>query len=1219
MYLAAAPRDFRHKQLAFQRERSCAFQPLSYASVSKQSSKLLMGDLYMKGINDYLKSKDDIESIIDGVSSGLNEQLIAGLSGSAKSLLMSILTEELNRPILLVTYQLVQAQQLYDDLVTFIGENHVHLYPVNELIASEIATASPELKSQRIDALTAWTKNKSGILIAPVAAIKRLLPPPTYWENYQLSLQDGEVIDVDRHLSSLIDMGYERVSMVTTPGEFSLRGGIIDIYPVTETDPIRVELFDDEIDSIRYFDAETQRSLEKKEKINVGPATELLLTNEDLLSGAQRLETALSETLKKLKTNEEKETLVESVEQDIERLKNLEHFPEMAKYLGFLYDQPASLLDYLPQKGLLVFDEMSRIQETANHLDTEEAEWYSSLLESNQMVKESRFSFDWHTAWEKVKHQRLYLSVFLRHITNTKPENIINISSRAMQEFHGQMNLLSNELQRWEKGDYSVIIMAPNESRAQKIHSILKDYNIESNVVTEQLTLPIQLPTITVGDIINGIEMPMHKLALITENELFKKKTKRPKKRQKISNAERIKSYQELKVGDYVVHANHGIGKYLGIETLKVGDKNKDYMLIKYSGDDKLFVPIDQIDLVQKYVASEGKEPRLYKLGGSEWAKVKRRVQSSVEDIADDLIKLYAEREAMKGYAFSEDSDLQRDFDASFQYQETDDQLRCIEEIKHDMERSQPMDRLLCGDVGYGKTEVAIRAAFKAIADGKQVAFLVPTTILAQQHYETIQERFIEQGVNIGILSRFRTRKQQNETLDKLKKGLIDIVIGTHRLLSKDVQYHDLGLLIVDEEQRFGVKHKEKIKQLKTNVDVLTLTATPIPRTLHMSMLGVRDLSVIETPPENRFPIQTYVLEYNPVFIREAIEREMARGGQVFFLFNRVENIERMAREIGMLVEDAKIGVAHGQMNETELENVMLGFLEGEYDVLVSTTIIETGVDIPNVNTLIVYDADRMGLSQLYQLRGRVGRSNRVAYAYFTYQKDKVLTEVAEKRLQAIKEFTELGSGFKIAMRDLSIRGAGNLLGAQQHGFIDSVGFDMYSKMLKDAIDARKMGKDIEEIEPFEPELTLNINAYIPESYIEDERQKIDMYKQIQAISSKEDVGEIQDELIDRFGDYPEEVGNLLTVSQLKMLARRERVESIHEKGKKIEMLVSKDRSQQIDGAKLFELANEFDRRVLLGTEQSKLKITFQVSKEIQATRYDVVAEFIRKMNQVNR
>src|SRR5690625_1652891 len=712
----------------------------------------------------------------------------------------------------------------------------------------------------------------------------------------------------------------------------------------------------------------------------------------------------------------------------------------------------------------------------------------------------------------------------------------------------------------------------------------------------------------------------MHKLAVIPENELFKKRTKRKRpSRQKISNAERIKNYQELNVGDYVVHASHGIGKYLGIETVAVNDKHKDYLLIKYSGDDKLFVPVDQIDLVQKFVGSEGKEPRLYKLGGSEWTKVKSRVQSSIEDIADDLIKLYAEREARKGYAFSPDSALQREFEATFPYQETDDQLRCVEEIKQDMEKERPMDRLLCGDVGYGKTEVAIRAAFKAIADGKQVAFLVPTTILAQQHYQTITERFQDHAVEIALLSRFRTAKQQKETLAGLKRGSIDIVIGTHRLLSKDVVYFDLGLLIVDEEQRFGVKHKERLKQIKTNVDVLTLTATPIPRTLHMSMLGVRDLSIIETPPENRFPIQTYVLEYNPVFIKEAIEREMGRGGQVFFLYNRVENIDKIAREIGMLVEDARIAIAHGQMNESELEDVMLGFLEGEYDVLVSTTIIETGVDIPNVNTLIVNDADRMGLSQLYQLRGRVGRSNRVAYAHFTYRKDKVLTEVSEKRLLAIKEFTELGSGFKIAMRDLSIRGAGNLLGSQQHGFIESVCFDMYSQMLKEANDARKEGKDLDEIKLFEPEIAIDIDAYIPDTYIRDEKQKIDMYKQFQIIQSIEDINDLKDELIDRFGDFPDEVDNLFSVAMIKLYATKEKVESIHENNKKIELLIDPDRSQKIDGAKLFELAHEFGRGVQLGTEQDKLKINLKLPREKEHLRYQIAGEIIKKLAKVDR
>lgn len=1173
----------------------------------------------MKGINHFLESHHDIQSIIGGFHKGLKEQLIAGVSGSARSILVSVINQAVDRPILLVTHQLLQAQQLYEELSDILGEEEVYLYPVNELISSEIAVASPEFLSQRIEALTEWVRRKSGILIAPVAALRRILPPPHYWNQYQLHFNVGEAIDIEHYLASLVDMGYERVDMVTAPGEFSVRGGIIDIYPVAEAYPLRIELFDDEVDSIRYFDAESQRSLEKIDNKTVGPATELILTQEDMMAGVNRLEDALTQSLKKLKSSEEKEKLLEYVQEDLERLKNLERFQEMNKYIGFFYDEHTSLLDYMPDNGLIIFDEMSRIQEVATSLDKEEGEWYSSLLMAQQMVMNAKFSIDWVTIWSKVDDQRLYMSVFLRHIPNTQPQNIINFASRDMQEFHGQMNLFKNELKRWEKGGYSVVILVPNEERAEKVQSILADYQIDATY-DQFANLPTEKPTIIVGHLHNGVEFPMHRLAIITENELFKRKTvKRPRRRQKISNAERIKSYQELKVGDYVVHTSHGIGKYLGIETVEVNHMHKDYMVIKYSGDDKLYVPIDQIDMVQKYIGSEGKEPRLYKLGGSEWTKVKRKVQSSVEDIADELIKLYAERESQKGFAFSPDTPLQREFEASFPYQETEDQLRCIEEIKRDMESDRPMDRLLCGDVGYGKTEVAIRAAFKAVMDGKQVAVLVPTTILAQQHFQTFEERFMEQPVRIGLLSRFRTPKQQKETLEQLKKGQIDIIIGTHRLLSKDVKFHDLGLLIVDEEQRFGVKHKERIKQMKTNIDVLTLTATPIPRTLHMSMLGVRDLSVIETPPENRFPVQTYVVEYNPIFIREAIEREMARGGQVFFLYNRVENIDKMAREIGMLVPDARIAIAHGQMNENELENIMLSFLEGEYDVLVSTTIIETGVDIPNVNTLIVYDADKMGLSQLYQLRGRVGRSNRVAYAHFTYQKDKVLNEVAEKRLQAIKEFTELGSGFKIAMRDLSIRGAGNLLGAQQHGFIDSVGYDLYTKMLQDAIQARKQGKEVEAIQPFEPKLELNIDAYIPNTYISDGKQKIDMYKQFQAIQDKSDIEDLQEELIDRFGDYPKEVAALFVVATLKMYAKREKIELISEQPNKIVVVVSEERSQQIDGSKLFDLANSFGRIVQLGTEGQKLKITFNRLSQTGHERYDIVGEFIDKLEHVNR
>ncbi|MBB6455248.1 transcription-repair coupling factor (superfamily II helicase) [Salirhabdus euzebyi] len=1171
----------------------------------------------MQGLKNYIKEQDDVQTILTGFNSGMKEQLAAGLSGSARSVLISILEESLERPLLLITHHLSQAQKLYDDLVDLSSSENVYLYPVNELMASEIAIASPELLSQRIEALSQWRKKKKGVFIAPVAACKRMLPSVEQWEKAQLFFRVGESIPLEDYTQSLIQLGYRREDMITSPGEFSIRGGIIDIYPLTSEHPIRIELFDNEVDSIRHFDSDTQRSFsEKFEEITIGPANEMILTDEDFTRGHQRLEQVLKHSLKKMKNGSAKEELIENIEYDLERLRNGERYKEMYKYISLFYEKPASLVDYLPSNGLVVIDEMSRVEETAGKLDHEEAEWYRSLLEQNRVVRDLPMSFDWHALQNKLQHtQRLYLSVFLRHIPNTHPENLVNFSCRQMQQFHGQMNLLKNELQRWEKGNFSVIIVAPNQKRVEKVQSVLEDYEMNAIEASPDRALPISTPIIIEGQISGGFELPLFRVAVITEQELFKKQSTRPKRKQKVSNAERIKSYQELKVGDYVVHTNHGIGKYIGIETLELNGIHKDYMLIKYSGDDKLFVPIDQIDLVQKYVGSEGKEPKLYKLGGTEWKKVKKRVQASVEDIADDLIKLYAEREAAKGYAFSPDSDLQREFEAAFSYQETEDQLRCIEEIKNDMVRERPMDRLLCGDVGYGKTEVAIRAAFKAVLDNKQVALLVPTTILAQQHFETFQERFQDFGLNIGLLSRFRSRKQQNKTLEDLEKGLVDIVIGTHRILSKDVKYKDLGLLIIDEEQRFGVKHKEKIKQLKTNVDVLTLTATPIPRTLHMSMLGVRDLSVIETPPENRFPIQTYVIEYNPSFIREAIEREMSRGGQVFFLYNRVDNIERIADEIDSLVEDARVTYAHGQMNESQLENVMLDFLEGHYDVLVSTTIIETGVDIPNVNTLIVYDADKMGLSQLYQLRGRVGRSNRVAYAYFTHQQDKVLTEVAEKRLQAIKEFTELGSGFKIAMRDLSIRGTGNLLGAEQHGFIDSVGFDMYSQMLSETIEAKKQGKTYEEIKPFEVEISLDMDAYIPSAYISDEKQKIDMYKRFQTIDKLEDVFDLQDELMDRFGEFPEEVENLIQISKIKLYAKKERIESIFEQKMKIELLMEGEESLRVDGAKLFEMANEYGHLIQLGTEKTQLKIVFAFDRSNHPRRYEIVEEFVSKLH----
>lgn len=1142
----------------------------------------------MLALKEFFSKGEDVKAVIDGIKANLSEQLVSGLSGSARPLLLATIYERTKRPQLLVTNNLYQAQKLYDDLSTLVGEDEVFLYSINDLISSEVAVASPEMKGQRIEVLNHWCNHSSGIVITPVAGLRRLIPPKEVWKRCQVTFEVGTDIDLSNKLSQLIQAGFERVDMVSAPGQFSLRGGIIDVYPLTEEFPVRIELFDTEVDSIRSFDVDSQRSKEKMNHIRIGPAQEFILFDEHFIHGAKELSERLSNSLKNVKNSKLKETMREQVSYEIEKLKQKTYFDEMYKYMSLYYGQTTSLIDYVPREGILFIDEISRVQEMDSNLEREEAEWQTTLLSQGAIVSELQLSKRFEELVQKKSNPFIYLSLFLRHVAQTSPKNIINFNCKSVQNFHGQLNLLKSEVERWQKMNYKVVILATDDARGKRVSDILEDYQIQSKIVDRSMTLGGKNCQIMTGLLSSGFELPLQKLIVLTEEEIFTKKTRKPQRKQKLSNAERIKSYSELKIGDLVVHVNHGIGKYLGIKTLEINDIHKDYLHITYAGNDKLFVPVEQIDQVQKYVGSEDKEPKIYALGGNDWKKIKKKVQKSVEDIADDLIKLYAEREAAKGYAFSKDGPEQREFESTFPYQETEDQLRCIQEIMEDMEKERPMDRLLCGDVGYGKTEVAIRAAFKAIMDGKQVAFLVPTTILAQQHYETVRERFAGYPINIGILNRFKSKKLQTETIKGLNNGTVDIVIGTHRLLSKDIQYKDLGLLIIDEEQRFGVSHKEKIKQIKTNIDVLTLTATPIPRTLHMSMLGVRDLSVIETPPENRFPIQTYVVEFNESLVREAIERELSRGGQVYFLYNRVEEIARMADKVAQMVPDAKVSFAHGRMKETELESVMVDFLEGNSDVLVTTTIIETGVDIPNVNTLIVYDADRMGLSQLYQLRGRVGRSNRVAYSYFTYKKDKVLTEVAEKRLQSIKEFTELGSGFKIAMRDLSIRGAGNLLGAQQHGFIDSVGFDFYSQLLKEAIDERK-GITKEERKLINVEIDLKVDAYIPEKFISDSRQKIDMYKRFKAIQTLKDILELQDEMIDRFGDYPKEVSYLFMISKIKVLARQEKINAISETNGQCSIFLDEDESKKIDGLKLFELVNKLSRNIVIGTEGPKV------------------------------
>jgi len=1142
----------------------------------------------MKRLIEALGKEPDIVSVIDGVRSGLKEQLVAGLTGSARSVFVAALQAELQRPIVVMTHNMFSAQKLIEDLQECLPPGELLTYPANESIATEAAVSSPELVSQRIAVLSRLADGYRGVLVVPFAGLRRLIVPKETFRTAKLTVSVGETLALDAFLSRLAELGYERAERVEGRGEMSVRGGIVDVYPsATEGTParaeggdlaVRIEWFDDEIDSIRLFDPADQRSKEKLETVTILPCRELFADLRRSANAAQTASELLEEQLARTSDRTVKEKLREEIGGELARLREGAHFTGMYKYVSLLYPERQTLMDYLPKDALLLVDEPTRLVETVRQLERDEAEWTTHLLQEGKTIPAFALSKSYDSLFFHKPLQTVYLSLFLRQIPNTQPQNIVNVICRAMQQFHGQMNVLKAEIERWAKTKSTVMMLAGSKERLDRMRRVLGDYGIPEQTMIE-------------GSLQSGFELPSVHLVVITEGEMFSAKQRKARKVERtIENAERIKSYMELKVGDYVVHVNHGIGKYVGIGTIEIDGVHKDYLHILYAGGDKLSVPIDQIDMVQKYIgAEEGKEPKVYKLGGGDWSKTKSKARSAVKDIADELIKLYAARQAAPGYAFTKDTPYQQEFEAMFPYEETSDQLRAIAEIKSDMERARPMDRLLCGDVGYGKTEVAIRAAFKAAMDGKQVAVLVPTTILAQQHYETFRERFSGFPFNIGVLSRFRSRKEQNDTIKGIGAGTVDVVIGTHRILSQDVKFKDLGLLIIDEEQRFGVTHKEKLKKLRLNVDVLTLTATPIPRTLHMSMLGVRDLSVIETPPENRFPVQTYVVEYSGALVRDAIERELARGGQVYYLYNRVQGIQQMADNIHALVPEARIAVAHGQMSEQELEKTILDFLDGEYDVLVSTSIIETGVDIPNVNTLIVHESDKMGLSQLYQLRGRVGRSNRIAYAYFTYPRDKVLNEVAEKRLQAIKEFTELGSGFKIAMRDLAIRGAGNLLGGEQHGFIASVGFDLYSQMLAEEIEQRKAAIDGEEgggaaveRKAVNTQIDLTVDAYLPGEYIYDSGQKIEIYKKVASIRTFAEENEIADELTDRFGDMPTPVQNLLTVARLKVYGAQYGIQSISAKGDEFVVSFMPDQNERIDGQKLFALSNRFERKVKL-------------------------------------
>ena len=1164
-------------------------------------------------IVELVQKTEPVEKWLRQLQEGLSRQLITGLAGSAKNLAIVGAFQKLEQSVVVVVPNLYYANQLAEDLRHV--QEQVYVFPVDEVLSAEMAFASADAKAERVATLTAIAAEERGIYILPVAALRKRLPKKQTWQNAQLSIALEDELDLEQLPKKFVQMGFVRQAMIEKPGDFSIRGSIVDIYPLNQVHPVRIELFDVEVDSIRYFDAQTQRSLEQVEKIAIQPTTELIFAPEDFEHGKETLREMLEKRLAVTQDETERAFLTDYFGQLMQSWDEGIAGDQPQFYTDMLYKDTVTVMDYFTDSYYLMVDDYARIMETNREIEREEGEWHTQKIEELRLFADQKLGYDVHAFFQKTHVPTTFFALFQKGMGNLRFQAIETIQYRPMQQFFGQMGLLKAEVDRWEKQAQTVVFVVQSAEQQKKLEQEFRDHDIYA-VQTTPDRLFLGRSQIIHGTLQAGFELPHDQVVVVTEREIFQKVAKRRARRQTVSNAERLKSYNELKTGDYVVHENHGIGKYIGMETLEVDGVHQDYLTIIYQNDDKLFIPVTQLNMIQKYVASESKSPRINKLGGSEWTKTKRKVSGKIEDIADDLIQLYAQREAEKGFAFGPDDGYQKEFEDAFPYSETEDQLRSTSEIKKDMEKEKPMDRLLVGDVGFGKTEVALRAAFKAIRESKQVAILVPTTILAQQHYETMVDRFQGFPVNIGILSRFRTKSQQQETIEQLRRGQIDIVVGTHRLLSKDITFADLGLLVIDEEQRFGVKHKERLKELRSQVDVLTLTATPIPRTLHMSMLGVRDLSVIETPPENRYPIQTYVMESNPGAIREAILREMARGGQVFYLYNRVDTIERKVEELQMLVPDARIGYAHGQMTEIQLENTLFDFIEGEYDILVTTTIIETGVDIPNANTLFVENADYMGLSTLYQLRGRVGRSNRVAYAYFMYEPQKILTEVSEKRLQAIKDFTELGSGFKIAMRDLSIRGAGNLLGAQQHGFIDSVGFDMYAQMLQEAVE-RKQGKNTQ-LQKTNVEIDLGIDAYLPASYIEDERQKIEIYKRIRELESMDALDELQDDLLDRFGDFPDEVSHLLVIGEVKMNADRALVEVIRKQQQTITVLLSKVGTKNYTVEQLFEGLAATKLKATMGMEKEKMVIRLQVPKDMKAMVWlQEVASFMRALRAI--
>ena len=1044
---------------------------------------------------------------------------------------------------LIITGDEAKAREMQENS-RFFDKSSIY-YPAKDFIFYSADVHGNQLAGERlrcIQKIIAAQDNKTNITVITTidGCVDMLMPLQRYRDNI-IHFKNSDIIDTEKLISKLVGIGYTRVPMIDGQGQFAVRGGIIDIFSYTDETPVRIELWDDEIDSIRFFDVESQRSVEKIQTYDVFPATEWILSEDEIDAGFEKVKDEVEKQLVTLGNDKKKKT-----QQEMDACNRLRHayadFERTRDYSKFILsftDEIEGFTDYFPKdETVFVLDEPDRIMERMELISYEYEESMKNRLEGGYVVaSQTKLMRPIAEVYKNMQSSRLMLLSSLDYKPKMlKPADYLRIDARSISSYNNSFEYLADDINKYKRTGYRVVLVCNSRTRAARIVADLKELGTQS-YFSEDYDKEIMPGTVmvTYGNIHRGFEYPLIGFVIITENDIFTSRTR--KKQKKKYEGRSIAGFNELNVGDYVVHEMHGLGVYKGIEKITVEGVEKDYIKIEYAGNSNLYVLATQLDRLQKYAASDTeKKPKLNKLGSVEWNKTKAKVHGAVEEIAKDLVELYSIRQNQKGYAFGPDTVWQKEFEEMFPYEETDDQLNAIADTKADMESTRIMDRLICGDVGYGKTEVAIRAAFKAVQEGKQVAYLVPTTILAQQHFNTFEQRMKNFPLKVAQLSSFRTNKEIKETLADLKKGFVDVVIGTHRLLSKDVEFKDLGLLIIDEEQRFGVAHKEKIKKLKNNIDVLTLSATPIPRTLHMSLVGIRDMSVLEEPPVDRVPIQTFVTEHNDEMIREAINRELARGGQVYYVYNRVRSIDEAAAHIQELVPQANVAFAHGQMEKRELEKIMVDFINGDIDVLISTTIIETGMDISNVNTMIIEDADKFGLSQLYQLRGRVGRSNRTAYAFLLYRRDRMLTEVAEKRLSAIREFSDFGSGFKIAMKDLEIRGAGNVLGKSQHGHMAAVGYDLYCKMLNEAVNDLK---GIKNEYSFETNVDLSVDAYIPSTYIKSEYQKLDIYKRIAAIESEEELSDMKDELVDRYGSLSTPAVNLLNIALIKSMAHK--------------------------------------------------------------------------------